>query len=76
MPENELRFESAIELINVTHYYVGWFYCVVNSTQLAKDDYTENKIGKTCTKIDDVNGPLKVIGEFYFQCTAINAKLV
>lgn len=31
-PENERRFESTIYLIDITHYYVGDFYCINNDS--------------------------------------------
>lgn len=31
-PENKRRFESTIYLIDITHYYVGDFYCIKNDS--------------------------------------------
>lgn len=35
--ENERPYESTIQLIDITHQYVGYFFCVANSTELAYD---------------------------------------
>ncbi|KAG4073862.1 hypothetical protein HA402_014067 [Bradysia odoriphaga] len=59
--ENERRFESTIYLIDVTHYYVGDFYCV-NNDSFADENLenlkTEFKISGIYVYVNDVENLL------------------
>ncbi|XP_037049422.1 uncharacterized protein LOC119083729 [Bradysia coprophila] len=48
------RYISTIHLTNVSHHFVGYFYCVANSTQDNYDDY-------------DYSWRLEVEHEFYYK---------
>lgn len=41
MEEIEQRYQSTIQLFNITQYNVGYFFCVTNRTQSAYD-YSNN----------------------------------
>ncbi|XP_037051566.1 vascular endothelial growth factor receptor 1 isoform X6 [Bradysia coprophila] len=61
VPENERRYESTIYLIDVTHYYVGDFYCV-NNDSFADENLenlkTEFKISGIYVYVNDVENLL------------------